>query len=152
MMSFTGGRILFRYRLGINKLKIVLELKKYMTKINYAAGEVEEALKADYFSDEKAVSLLEELDRRLKNIQLRSEQLKDNLLYKSNISAALFDIMEREYEDCRHIYDELKNMNEPYCVLVCRLADSFRENDQLSGCAPLTPELLEQLQVRTDER
>ena len=36
-----------------------------MTKINYAAGEAEEALKVHYFSDEKAVSLLEDLDRRL---------------------------------------------------------------------------------------
>ncbi len=102
-----------------------------MMKINYAAGEVEEALKANYFSDLEAVSLLEDLDRRLKNIQLRSEQLKENLLYKSNISAALFDIMEREYKDCRRIYEELKIMNEPYCVLICRLADVFREkNDQ----------------------
>ena len=129
MMSFTGRRIFFKYRHGVNKLKIVFELRKYMTKINYAAGEVEEALKVHYFSDEKAVSLLEDLDRRLKNIQLRSEQLKDNLLYKSNISAALFDIMEREYEDCRRIYEELKNMNEPYCVLICRLAETFREKD-----------------------
>ncbi len=90
---------------------------------------MEEALKAYYFTDETAVLLLEDLNRRLKNIQLRSEQLKDNLLYKSNISAALFDIMEREYEDCRHIYEELKNINEPYCVLICRLAETFCENN-----------------------
>ena len=103
-----------------------------MTRINYAAGEVEEALKANYCSDEAAVLLLEDLNRRLKNIQLRSKQLKDNLLYKSNISAALFDIMEREYEDCRHIYEELRFISEPYSVLICRLEETFRKNNDWS--------------------
>ncbi len=134
MMSFTCRKIYLFYRRGVTKIGVIFELRKYMTRINYAAGEVEEALEANYFSDETSASLLEDLDRRLKNIQLRGKQLKDNLSYKSNISAALFNIMEREYEDCRHIYEELKAMNEPYSVLICRLADAFREkNDKESA-------------------
>ncbi len=119
----------FRYRSELNRIKIRIELKKYMININRAADEVEKALKANYFSDEMASSLLEDLDRRLKNIQLRSIQLKDNLSDKGNISAALFDIMEREFEACRDIYEELDNITEPYCTLVNRLAVTFRKKD-----------------------
>ncbi|MCR5789447.1 MAG: hypothetical protein K6G83_06105 [Lachnospiraceae bacterium] len=113
----------------MNKIKIRIELKKYMARINTAADVVEKALKADYFSDEPASSLLEELSLRLKNIQLRGKQLNDNLSNKSNISAALFDIMEREFEECRHIYKELKNITEPYRTLVNRLAEIFQEDE-----------------------
>ena len=100
-----------------------------MLKINAAADEVEKALNADYFSEETASSLLEELNLRLKNIQLRDRQLQDNLSGKSNISAALFDIMEREFEECCQLYEELKNITEPYCTLVNRLAEVFQKNE-----------------------
>ncbi|MCR4655778.1 MAG: hypothetical protein K5770_06065 [Lachnospiraceae bacterium] len=100
-----------------------------MARINTAADEVEKARNAGYFSDETAASLLEDLSLRLKNIQLRGRQLNDNLPDKSNISAALFDIMEREFEKCRQLYEELKNITEPYCTLVNRLAEIFRENE-----------------------
>ena len=113
----------------MNKIKIRIELKKYLARINTAADEVDKALKAGYFSDETASSLLEELSLRLKNIQLRGRQLNDNLSNKSGISAALFDIMEREYEECSQIYEKLKNITEPYCTLVNRLADIFQKNE-----------------------
>ena len=100
-----------------------------MLKINAAADEVEKALKAGYFSDETASSLLEELSLRLKNIQLRDRQLEDNLSNKSSISAALFDIMSREFEECCQIYEELKNITELYCTLVNRLAEVFQKNE-----------------------
>ena len=119
----------FQHKLEMNKIKIRIELKKYMARINAAADDVEKALKADYFSDEPASLLLEELSLRLKNIQLRGRQLNDNLSNKSSISAALFDIMEREFEECRQIYEELKNITEPYCTLVNRLAEVFQENE-----------------------
>ena len=125
-MSNILKKIYFKHKLEIHKIKILIELKKYMLKINAAADEVEKALKADYFSDETASSLLKELSLRLKNIQLRGRQLKDNLSNKSCISAALFDIMEREFEECRHIYENLKNITEPYCILVNRLAEIFQ--------------------------
>ena len=119
----------FQHKLEMNKIKIRIELKKYMARINAAADVVEKALKADYFSDEPASLLLEELSLRLKNIQLRDRQLEDNLSNKSSISAALFDIMAREFEECCQIYEELKNITEPYCTLVNRLAEVFRKNE-----------------------
>ena len=125
-MSNIVEIIYFKQKLEINKIGIRIELKKYMSRINAAADEVEKALRTDYFSDEIASSLLYELSLRLKNIQLRGRQLKDNLSNKSCISAALFDIMEREFEECRHIYENLKNITEPYCILVSRLAEIFQ--------------------------
>ena len=128
-MSNILKKIYFKHKLEIHKIKILIELKKYMLKINAAADEVEKALKAGYFSDETASSLLEELSLRLKNIQLRDRQLEDNLSNKSSISAALFDIMEREFEECCQIYEELKNITELYCTLVNRLAEVFQKNE-----------------------
>ena len=128
-MSNILKKIYFKHKLEINKIKILIELKKYMLKINAAADEVEKALKADYFSDETASSLLKELSIRLKNIQLRDRQLEDNLSNKSSISAALFDIMSRGFEECCQIYEELKNITEPYCTLVNRLAEVFQKNE-----------------------
>ena len=125
-MSNIVEIIYFKHKLEINKIGIRIELKKYMSRINAAADEVEKAMRTDYFSDEIASSLLYELSLRLKNIQLRGRQLKDNLSNKSCISAALFDIMEREFEECRHIYENLKNITEPYCALVNRLAEIFQ--------------------------
>ena len=126
-MSNIVEIIYFKQKLEINKIGIRIELKKYMSKINAAADDVEKALKANYFSDEIASSLLDELSLRLKNILLRGRQLKDNLSNKSCISAALFDIMEREFEECRQIYENLKNLTEPYCTLVNRLAEIFQD-------------------------
>ena len=128
--------IYFKHKLEINKIGIRIELKKYMSRINAAADEVEKAMEADYFSDEIASSLLDEISIQLKNIQLRGRQLKDNLPNKSCISAALFDIMEREFEDCRQIYENLKNITEPYCTLVNRLAETFQNNEDPSTALP----------------
>ena len=81
-MSNIVEIIYFKQKLEINKIGIRIELKKYMSMINAAADEVEKALRTDYFSDEIASSLLDELSLRLKNIQLRGRQLKDNLSNK----------------------------------------------------------------------
>ncbi len=38
----------FTYKLGIKKIKIIIELKKYMAKINYAAGDERSCQSGNY--------------------------------------------------------------------------------------------------------
>ena len=52
-MSNIVEIIYFKHKLEINKIGIRIELKKYMSRINAAADEVEKALRTDYFATNK---------------------------------------------------------------------------------------------------
>ncbi|MCR4655374.1 MAG: hypothetical protein K5770_03990 [Lachnospiraceae bacterium] len=119
----------FKIKLALNRAAIVASINSILAFTEDALEATEPAAKTGYFSDGEADGMLNEIDRRLRNLKLRMGQLKVSIDGgRPESGYALMQIADGELEECDRIYSGLRKITDESDPLILRLGRMFAGN------------------------